>query len=672
MSKKNPKTFIQLIIQRLLRYHVNLRIPSKIQAIIEVKFDQKVDRTPVEKTLNLHQNQESVTKIKQMLNNLVQTDNKSSTSLFGQGLRDKQIQDTKSTRGDNSRNASTSGYVNKNPLNKTTKTNDTFFKQNIPTPQSTRESNQNNGNLSNLYYMFQNKQSDPQIKHNNLTLSQLAKQQQQQQQSQQQKQQRNSNNTTPQKSGNNGNNKNISSTEYLNQIQQLKLKIDNSLLRKPAQKTEKLQKSNNSQLIKSISSQILNKQPQDANQGVKKEVIQERVFQLLLEKEQLWNQMNTSLDNINQNQLNQLCQQIQQSLNSLLDRKNSEYLSKIDMNIIDTFLLESYTILIIALEYLKTQQSFDQNLRNLIVYVTQSNFYTLQSIFNFVPNVILSLISGYLKIKNRYEINLIKETLKQSQANPVKKQFYNKIDSRINELTTQVTQRYILIQDLIQPQKKILHQIAKEIIQDENHNNLNCKKPSKLDVKTNKMLLPKKPLKNYTLVLDLDETLVHYQELPNGGGQFLVRPYAEEFLEKLSKYYELVIFTAAQPDYANFIIDIIDKQKVVTSRLYREHTCYKDNIYLKDLSILGRSLERVIIVDNMPENFQLQPENGIYILSWTGDQNDRALKDLMPLLEQIALKKCKDVRDALNQFREQMIQKVQQGIKNPYQNLSLE
>ncbi|CAD8080060.1 unnamed protein product [Paramecium sonneborni] len=73
----------------------------------------------------------------------------------------------------------------------------------------------------------------------------------------------------------------------------------------------------------------------------------------------------------------------------------------------------------------------------------------------------------------------------------------------------------------------------------------------------------------------------------------------------------------------------------------------------------------------MPENFQLQPENGIYILSWTGDQNDRALKDLMPLLEQIAQKKCQDVRDALNQFREQMIQKVQQGIKNPYQNLSL-
>ncbi|CAD8177687.1 unnamed protein product [Paramecium octaurelia] len=177
--------------------------------------------------------------------------------------------------------------------------------------------------------------------------------------------------------------------------------------------------------------------------------------------------------------------------------------------------------------------------------------------------------------------------------------------------------------------------------------------------------------REYTLVLDLDETLVHYQEFPKGGGQFLVRPFAEEFLEALSKHYEIVIFTAALPDYANFIIDIIDKNEVVQQRLYRDQTVFKDEVYIKDLSILNKNLSKVIIVDNMPENFQLQPENGIYIQSWFGDVKDRALKDLQPLLEQIAIKKCKDVRVALNQFREQMIEKVQQGIKNPYQCLQL-
>ena len=57
-------------------------------------------------------------------------------------------------------------------------------------------------------------------------------------------------------------------------------------------------------------------------------------------------------------------------------------------------------------------------------------------------------------------------------------------------------------------------------------------------------LTPEKQAKMYTLVLDLDETLVHYEEC-NDQGKFLIRPYAYEFLEEMAKYYEVVIFTAA-------------------------------------------------------------------------------------------------------------------------------
>jgi CTD small phosphatase-like protein 2 len=131
--------------------------------------------------------------------------------------------------------------------------------------------------------------------------------------------------------------------------------------------------------------------------------------------------------------------------------------------------------------------------------------------------------------------------------------------------------------------------------------------------------------------------------LEKGGGQFLVRPGAEEFLKNMAKFYEVVIFTAALPDYANFILDIIDKWGSISYRLYREHTVQRGNYYLKvrlailksqkDLSLLGRSLTKTIIVDNLPENFQLQAENGIFISSWMGDPTDRALKDLAPLLE---------------------------------------
>ena len=55
----------------------------------------------------------------------------------------------------------------------------------------------------------------------------------------------------------------------------------------------------------------------------------------------------------------------------------------------------------------------------------------------------------------------------------------------------------------------------------------------------------------YTLVVDLDETLAHFSPITN---TVLVRPFANEFLEKLSAYYEIVLFTAGMPDYANYLI----------------------------------------------------------------------------------------------------------------------
>eukprot|EP00350_Pseudokeronopsis_sp_OXSARD2_P000629 CAMPEP_0170540352 /NCGR_PEP_ID=MMETSP0211-20121228/357_1 /TAXON_ID=311385 /ORGANISM="Pseudokeronopsis sp., Strain OXSARD2" /LENGTH=152 /DNA_ID=CAMNT_0010842717 /DNA_START=1804 /DNA_END=2262 /DNA_ORIENTATION=- len=58
----------------------------------------------------------------------------------------------------------------------------------------------------------------------------------------------------------------------------------------------------------------------------------------------------------------------------------------------------------------------------------------------------------------------------------------------------------------------------------------------------------------YTLVLDLDETLVHYFEIGNEG-HFLVRPGVDIFLKEMSELYEVVIFTAAMQDYADWVLD---------------------------------------------------------------------------------------------------------------------
>ena len=108
----------------------------------------------------------------------------------------------------------------------------------------------------------------------------------------------------------------------------------------------------------------------------------------------------------------------------------------------------------------------------------------------------------------------------------------------------------------------------------------------------------------------------------------------------MSQIYELVIFTAAMQDYADWVIDQLDTGNWISYRLYRQHTSTDDDdTLIKDLSKIGRDLTKTIIVDNVAENFQKQPENGILIKSWYDDPKDDALFELGPLLKLIAKKK---------------------------------
>lgn len=140
------------------------------------------------------------------------------------------------------------------------------------------------------------------------------------------------------------------------------------------------------------------------------------------------------------------------------------------------------------------------------------------------------------------------------------------------------------------------------------------------------------PSKKYTLVLDLDETLVHYYEEKN---TVLLRPYASQFLQLMAQFYEVVIFTAGTKDYADWALAHLQNQAAhlyIDHRLYRDHTIQCMEVFIKDLSNLGRDLDKTIIVDNITENFLLQPDNGISIKSWFDDPDDTALADLAPLL----------------------------------------
>ena len=171
--------------------------------------------------------------------------------------------------------------------------------------------------------------------------------------------------------------------------------------------------------------------------------------------------------------------------------------------------------------------------------------------------------------------------------------------------------------------------------------------------------------KEFTLVLDLDETLVHFKEKKDGegGGILRIRPGINEFLDEVGKYYELILFTTATQDYADLLIDAVEEDKIYFDhRLYRDHAVIIDNDFVKDLNRIGRPLDKIIIVDNMPQNFRLQKDNGIMIKAFWGEDNyDTALSNLIPILLKIA-KEGDDVRKGLVKYKDDILKKVSLNI----------
>ncbi|CAE6458059.1 unnamed protein product [Rhizoctonia solani] len=190
--------------------------------------------------------------------------------------------------------------------------------------------------------------------------------------------------------------------------------------------------------------------------------------------------------------------------------------------------------------------------------------------------------------------------------------------------------------------------------------------------------------KTKTLVLDLDETLIHSTSRPlhahgsmggggllglsglfggkrQGGGHMIEvvlggrstlyhvykRPFVDFFLRKVSSWYTLVIFTASMPEYADPVIDWLDAGRGMFSRRFFRESCthLPNGGYSKDLSIIDSDLSRVCLIDNSPASYSINSANGIPIEGWISDPGDEALLDLLPVLD--SLRFTSDVRHVL-------------------------
>ena len=410
-----------------------------------------------------------------------------------------------------------------------------------------------------------------------------------------------------------------------------------------------------------------------------------------------------------QNELNKM---IQRTLELLLS-----YQSILFINIILLSVNDSISILNVQYDtQFKKISKIIYNIFYKLIYVDLKNRNLFQKNFSLLKEFIENQINK-LMIRN-YQFNLNKKSTEQIIS------FFNKlIDTSFSELKELTeTMRFSSLSPAANSIKLLINSINKKnfpafvdvinnvilySLLNQNieiaYKNMEKDKNSDEEIIYSRNSVPYLPKiskeKNYTLILDMDETLIHYfyskvetggepkygyfssdeeyglfnnyllnnNENQNGNinnlnnqylkiGMFLLRPYAKQFLHELNKYYEIAIFTTGTKEYCDRILQLLDlDNNLVKYRLYKHHIALNyGNVNVKDLSLLGRDLSKTIIVDNLEENFRLQPDNGLPIITWKGDINDFSLKYLTTILKNIVINKVQDVRKIVKKIKLQI------------------
>nr|XP_061831892.1 CTD small phosphatase-like protein 3 [Nerophis lumbriciformis] len=169
-----------------------------------------------------------------------------------------------------------------------------------------------------------------------------------------------------------------------------------------------------------------------------------------------------------------------------------------------------------------------------------------------------------------------------------------------------------------------------------------------------------------TLVLDLEETLVFssLNVIENAEYTFhtafqdnqykvymILRPHLTEFLQAVAKVYELFVYTCAKKEYAEKILEILDPQrKLFRHRLYQDECACVLGHYVKDLSILGRDLTKIVVLDNAPHTYPYHLMNTLPVKSWSGESEDRELHKLIPYMEKLST--AEDFREVLKKRKD--------------------
>lgn len=149
------------------------------------------------------------------------------------------------------------------------------------------------------------------------------------------------------------------------------------------------------------------------------------------------------------------------------------------------------------------------------------------------------------------------------------------------------------------------------------------------------------------LVLDLEKTLIGSVHDAKYGWRHVKRPGIQKFIDRLSQYYEIVIFSENEKNMD--ILEAIDPERKC-HKLGAESAEVKGGVMLKRLDYMNRDLSRIVLIDDSESTSSLFPRNTLLIKPFTdiNDKTDNALVELLPLLQALVHDGVKDFRDCFD------------------------
>ncbi|KAJ1723802.1 mitochondrial inner membrane protein required for protein import [Coemansia erecta] len=155
----------------------------------------------------------------------------------------------------------------------------------------------------------------------------------------------------------------------------------------------------------------------------------------------------------------------------------------------------------------------------------------------------------------------------------------------------------------------------------------------------------------YTLVLCLDDMLIHMDWTKEYGWRIAKRPGLDHFLAYMASMYEVVVFST-QPSHSGMLVmERLDPLEYAPYRLYKDHMRNIDGKNYKDLSTINRDMSKVIMIDVSEDAFTMQPDNGLLARPFTGQPGDNWIGQMTEFLEYIHMMEPKDVRPWIRTYK---------------------